>query len=111
VIYLYVDIECRDCNFLSYNYYSYILCGLFFCFERVLSCLLYLGCGMLFAVIIKYALELQGYGTPNGHTDTSAARLVLSAQPTQLKLDEAHSRESEAIYGKSFGIKATLKFP
>ena len=61
--------------------------------------------------IMKYALELQGYGAPNGHTDTSAARLVLSAQPTQLKLDEAHSRESEAIYGKSFVIKATLKLP
>jgi len=29
--------------------------------------------------IMKYALELQGYGAPNGHTDTSAACLVLSA--------------------------------
>jgi len=29
--------------------------------------------------IMKYALELQGYGAPNGHTDTSAARLILSA--------------------------------
>ena len=41
---------------------------------------------------MKYALELQGYGAPNGHTDTSAVRLVLSAQPTQLRLDEPHSR-------------------
>ena len=61
--------------------------------------------------IMKYALELQGYGAPNGHTDTSAARLVLSAQPTQLKLYEPHSRESEAIHGKSFVINATLKLP
>ena len=29
--------------------------------------------------IMKYALELQRYGAPNGHTDTSAARLVLNA--------------------------------
>jgi len=60
---------------------------------------------------MKYALELQGYGAPNGHTDTSAVRLVLSAFLTQLRLDEPHSRESEAIYGKSFVIKATLKLP
>jgi len=58
-----------------------------------------------------YALDLQGYLAPNGHTDTSAARLVLSAQPTQLRLDEPHSRGSEAIYGESFVIKATLKLP
>jgi len=60
---------------------------------------------------MKYDLELQGYGAPNGHTDTSAARLVLSAQTMQLRLDEPHSRESEAIHGKSFVIKATLKLP
>ena len=61
-------------------------------------------------VIMKYALELQGYGAPNGHTDTSAARLVLSAQPTRAEnLDEPHSRESEAICGKSPVIKATLE--
>ena len=47
---------------------------------------------------MKYGLESQGYSAPNGHTNTSAARLVLSAQQTQLKLDEPHYRESEAIY-------------
>ena len=38
---------------------------------------------------MKYALELQGHGAPNGHTDTSAARLVLSAQPTRAEIRQA----------------------
>ena len=61
--------------------------------------------------MMKYALKLQGYGAPNSHTDTSAARLVLSAQTMQLRLDEPHSHESEAIYRKLFVIKAILKLP
>jgi len=60
---------------------------------------------------MKYELELQGYGAPNGHTDTSAARLVLTPSQHELRLDVPRSRESEAIYGKSFVIKTTLKLP
>jgi len=60
---------------------------------------------------MKCALDLQEYGAPNSHTDTSAAPMVLSAQPTQLRLDKPHSRESEAIYAKLFVITTTLELP
>ena len=39
--------------------------------------------------IMKYEIELQGYGTADGYTDTSAARLVLSAQPTRAEIRRA----------------------
>jgi len=32
-------------------------------------------CNSIAESILKYALELQGYGAPNGHTDADAAKI------------------------------------
>jgi len=60
---------------------------------------------------MKYALGLQGYGAPNGHTDTNAARLVLSAQPTQLRLDKLGSHESEAMKNRKIQSRTKAAYP
>ena len=61
--------------------------------------------------VLKYALGLQGYGAPNCHTDTNAARLVLRAQPTQLRLDKLGSHESEAIKNRKIQSRTKAAYP
>jgi len=71
----------------SVSQYIAVCCSVMQCIAvccSVLQCI-----ALYYIFIMKYALELQGYGAPNGHTDTSAARLVLSAQPTRAEIRQA----------------------
>jgi len=51
------------------------------------------------AILIKYTGGSQGYGAPNGHTDTRVARPVLSTPPTQAEI-----RRESLVRSKLFKV-------